>query len=173
MTRAGDFSLRALYAALDAQRQARGLSWAQAAREINGHSVRSSARGLSPSTVTGLRTRAVAEGDGVLQMLRWLNRTPESFVPGHQEPEEAVSARLPDVPAHHVLRFDTRKLHAALDAQRVERRMTWTQVARQVGLGVSSLTHLSKGGRTGFPAVMRMVRWLSRPAAQFTRASDW
>ena len=171
MTRSSDFSLAALYAALDAQRQARGLSWSQATREINRQSERISVHPISPSTVTGTRTKTVAEGDGVLQMLLWLNRTPESFVLGHQECDEA-GTRLPDIPTHQVLRFDTTKLHAALDAQRVARKMTWAQVARETGLSVSNLTHLSKGGRTGFPHVMRIVRWLGRPAAQFTRASD-
>ncbi|MGC1342861.1 MAG: hypothetical protein WA854_11065 [Candidatus Binataceae bacterium] len=167
-----DFSLQDLYDALDAQRKTRGLSWSQAASEINGPPKRISARRLSSSTVTGTHTRAVAEGDGVLQMLRWLNRTPESFVPRHQESEE-LGARLPDIPSHQILRFDTRKLHAALDAQRIEKKMTWTQIAKELGLGVSTLTYLSKGGRTGFPQVMRIVRWLGRPAAHFTRASDW
>ena len=167
-----DFSLRALYEALDAERCRRGLSWSQATREIN-RQVGPSSGGhrLSPSTVTGTRTRAVAEGDGVLQMLRWLNRTPESFVPGLQE-SEAVDGRLPPAPLHQTLRFDSRKLHAALDAQRVRRRMTWAQVATEVGLGVSSLTHLSKGGRTGFPQVMRVVRWLAQPAAHLVRTTN-
>jgi hypothetical protein len=172
LAQSSDFSLLELYDALDAQRKIRGLSWSQVTSEINGPSKRISARRLSPSTVTGLRTRAVAEGDGVLQMLRWLNRTPESFVPGHQESQE-ISARLPDVPAHQVLRFDTRKLHTALEAQRIEKKMTWAQVAKELRLGVSTLTYLSNGGRTGFPQVMRIVRWLGRPAAHFTRASDW
>jgi len=167
-----DFNLRALYASLNAQRQARGLSWVQAAKEINQQPKRLSAHRLSASTLTGTRTRTVVEGDGVLQMLRWLNRTPESFVPGHQDSQEA-SARLPDVATHQILRFDTRKLHAALNAQRIKRKMTWAQVAKEVGLNAPSLTRLSKGGRTGFPQVMRIVGWLARPAADFTRATDW
>lgn len=113
----------------------------------------------------------VAEGDGVLQMLRWLNRTPESFMPGHPHSEDA-SERLPHVPLHYVLRFDTKKLHAALDTKRIERKMTWVQVAGEVGVGVSTLIHLSRGGRTAFPQVMRILRWLGRPAAEFTRASE-
>ena len=169
--RSPDFSLRALYAALDAQRRARGLSWSQATRQINRQPRPSSGHQLSRSTVTGMRTRAVAEGDGVLQMLRWLNRTPESFVPGLHE-SEVVDGRFPPVPPHQMLRFDTRKLHAALDAQRVRRHMTWAQVATEVGLRVSSLTHLSNGGRTGFPQVMRVVRWLAQPAAQFVRTTN-
>jgi len=115
--------------------------------------------------------RRAAEADGVLQMLLWLNRTPESFLSDHQEFED-VGARLPVVQRDQVLRFDSEKLYGALEALRAQRNMTWTQVACEVRLGVSSLIRLSKGGRTGFPDVMRIVRWLGRPAAEFTRASD-
>jgi hypothetical protein len=158
-----------LYGALDAQRQARGLSWRQAVLEMSEPFVRGRSRPLSPSTVVSTRTKAVAEGDGVLQMLRWLNRTPESFIPGHpQAADEEVA--LPAVGPHQVLRFDTRKLHAALDAQRQVRGMTWRQVADDiVGVAESSLTHLAKGGRTGFPHVARLAGWLGRPVADFTR----
>jgi hypothetical protein len=71
------------------------------------------------------------------------------------------------------LRFDTQKLHAAVNAQRVARGLTWQHVANEIGLGQTTLTHLSKGGRTGFPHVMRITRWLGRPAAEFTRAAPW
>jgi hypothetical protein len=170
--RADDFSLRALYAALDEARRARQLSWAQATREMNRQAGSSFVHRLSPSTVTRTRTGAVAEGDGVLQMLLWLNRTPESFVPGHPA-SGAVGAPLPGVPVDRVLRFDTQTLYAALDAQRGERHLTWAQVAQEVGLSVSSLTRLSKGGRTAFPQVMRLVTWVARPAAHFMRPSEW
>jgi len=171
LTRTGDFSLQALYAALDAQRQARGLSWAQATREINRRPDRSPVHPLSASTVTRTRTGSVAEGDGVLQMLLWLNRTPESFMPGHHEFDDPA-VPLPAVSLQQILRFDTKKLQVALDAQRAERQMTWRQVAKEVGLGVSSLTYPSRGTRTGFPHVMRMLKWLGRPAADFTRICD-
>lgn len=112
----------------------------------------------------------MAEGDGVLQMLRWLGRTPESFVPGHPE-SESDRARLPQVPSGHIMRFDTKKIHAALDARRIERKMTWMQVGKEIGVGVSSLTHLAKGGRTAFPQVMRILRWLDGMVAEFARFS--
>jgi hypothetical protein len=170
LTQSPDFSLRALYAALDAQRQTRGLSWAQATREMHRRSERRPGHALSASTVKGIATRTVVEADGVLQMLRWLDRSPESFVPGHPLSESAA-ARLPQASPRHVLRFDTKKLHAALDAQRIDRKITWAQVAKEIGVGVSTLTHLSRGGRTAFPQVMRILRWLARPAALFTHAS--
>ena len=163
-----DFDIGALYAALDEQRQSRGLSWQHVMREINALFERTPARPISASTVTGMRKRAVIDGDGVLQMLRWLNQAPECFVPGHQE---AAAENLPHVGPHQILRFDTKKLHSALDAQRAERGMTWEQVATEIGgFNAAMLTRLSKGGRTGFPHVMRITRWLGRPAACFTRA---
>jgi hypothetical protein len=168
-----DFSLAGLYAAIDRQRQARGLTWQQAVLEINMVFGRISSRPISRSTVTGLRTKAVAEGDGVLAMLKWLNRTPESFLPGVDGADVSGANRLPDVPPASGLRFETKKLHAALNVQRVARGLTWQQVGREIGLGAATLTHLSKGGRTGFPHVMRITRWLGRPVAQFTRASRW
>ncbi len=165
--RSMDFSLQELYAALDTQRQTRGLSWAQVAREMNGPREQITGHALSASTITGTRIRSVAEADGILQMLRWLNRSPESFLPDHPASADPT-AQFPSVSTHQVLRFNTRKIYTALDAQRSERKMTWAQVGKEVGMGPASLTYLAKGGRTAFPYVMRIVRWLHRPAADFT-----
>jgi hypothetical protein len=83
-------------------------------------------------------------------MLRWLDRTPESFVPGHDGP----AARLPEVPTGRVLRFDTAAIYSALDTRRIERKLTWIGVAREIGgCTAASLTRLAKGGRTAFPDV--------------------
>jgi hypothetical protein len=105
-------------------------------------------------------------------MLLWLGRTPESFVPGFTD-AYSERFRLPDLTTNQVLRWDTRALFLALNAQRTERRMTWADVARELwGFTPGLLTNLSKGGRIGFPGVMRLVRWLDRPAASFTRIAD-
>ena len=80
---------------------------------------------------------------------------------------------MPPVVRHQILRFDTRKLFAALDARRSERSMTWARVAEEVGgVSAASLTRLSKGGRTFFPDVVRITAWLGRPVSDFTRAVD-
>lgn len=164
-----DFSLPALYAALDAQRAARGLTWAQAVREINTPFEGSTSRPIAASTITSTRTKPRAEGDGVLQMIRWLNRAPESFIPEFV-PTEAPAFRLPSASAHQVIRLDTKKLYAALNARRTTRGMTWAQVSREIrDTTVSTLTHLARGGRSGFPHVVRMTRWLEQPLATFTR----
>ncbi len=167
-----DFDIAALHAALNAQRRALGMSWPQAALAISAAFGRARNRPLSPSTLTGMTRRTVLEGDGVLQMLRWLNRTPESFTRGGPA-ARADGAALPAVGREEILRFDAAALYAALDAQRLERALTWKQVASEIGgISAATLTQLAKGGRTGFPHVMRMTRWLGRPAAHFTRGFD-
>jgi transcriptional regulator with XRE-family HTH domain len=156
--RAALFDVRALFSSLDTQRKQRGMSWQEVAREV----------GVSPSTLVGMPMRRFLEGDGVLQMLSWLGRSPESFVPGHL-PTEADGA-WPQVERGRGLRFDARALHAALNARRVERGMTWRQVAQEIGgIQAASLTRIARGGRLGFPSVMKIVGWLGRPAGEFTR----
>ena len=125
------------------------------------------------STITSLRHKPVGEGDGILQMLLWLGRTPKSFVPGIPDAGSA-RYRLPAPRTGQILRWDTRALSSAVNAERVRRQMTWTEMAREVGgFTPSMLTNLSKGGRTGLPHVMRLVRWLGRPAVTFTRIAAW
>lgn len=165
-----DFDLKALYHALDEQRRLREMSWAAVTREINHFAV---GRPIATSTITGLKNNRLGEGDGILQMLLWLDRTPESFVPGNQE-ADTERFRLPELQRGQILRWDTKALHAALNAQRQARALTWTEVAQQVGgFTPGMLTNLAKGGRAGFPGVMRIVKWLGQPATTFTRIAAW
>jgi transcriptional regulator with XRE-family HTH domain len=64
------FEATALYAALDAQRQARGLTWIQVAAET----------GVSAATITRTRSGGRLEVDGMLAMVRWLGVSVETFV---------------------------------------------------------------------------------------------
>src|SRR5262245_5850645 len=160
MTAAGekDFDLRALYETLDKQRRARDLTWAALTAEVNRH--RTWLRPIAQSTITSLKKKTVAEGDGILQTLVWLGRTPESFVPGTPDPD-APRFQLPELSRGQILRWDTRALFAALDARRQERELNWTGVARDVpGFTSGMLTNLATGPRIGFPDVMRLVRWV-------------
>jgi uncharacterized protein YfiM (DUF2279 family) len=169
-----DFSLTALYEALDEARRARAMTWAAVAREINarfcdvpGH------KRISASTIAGLSSKAHVEGDGVLQLLLWLRRTPESFVPGVDD-AGAPRHRLRDLGTTQILRWDAVALFEALNARRRASAMSWKDVASEIGgLTPDMLTRLEKGGRTTFPSVMRAVAWLGQPAARFTRAFDW
>ncbi len=64
------FDAKALYAALDRQRLARGLSWQQVGAET----------GVSPATITRTRTGGRLEVDGMLAMVGWLGVPVETFV---------------------------------------------------------------------------------------------
>lgn len=165
-----DFSLHTVYEAMDAQRVARQLTWAAATRQMNGGG--KGRHPLAQSTIVGLEHKRIAEGDGVLAMLLWLGRTPESFVPGLPE-ADAERFRLPMPAPGQVLRWDTKALYTALDARRRDRALTWAALAREVGgFTPGMLAHLSKGSRTAFPQVMRLVQWLQQPAVTFTRLAD-
>ncbi len=66
------FDSQLLFAALDQQRQAQGLSWQELGRAI----------GVSASTITRLRNGGRLEVDGMLAMVGWLGRPVEDFVRG-------------------------------------------------------------------------------------------
>jgi hypothetical protein len=166
-----DFDLRTLYDALDERRRARNLTWAAVAAEVNRHHTR--LRPIAQSTITGLKDKPRGEGDSILQMLAWLGRTPESFVPGIPD-ADAPRFQLPQLAKGQILRWDTLALFAALDARRQERGQTWAAVAREFrGFTPGMLTNLAKGSRIGFPRVMRLVRFLGEPAVAFTRIAAW
>jgi transcriptional regulator with XRE-family HTH domain len=64
------FDAAALYAALDAQRNAQGITWKQVAEEI----------GVSVATIQRVRSGGRMEVDGMLAMVYWLEVSVESFV---------------------------------------------------------------------------------------------
>jgi hypothetical protein len=166
-----DFNLRALYEAIDARRRERGMNWTDVAREVNQH--RTTLRPIAASTIAGLREKSGGEGDGILQMLLWLGRTPESFVPDIVDADDE-RFHLPALTKGQILRWDTRAMFDALNAERERRQLTWSDAARDIGgFTPNMLTNLSNGGRIGFPRVMRIVRWLDRPAVTLTRVAQW
>jgi transcriptional regulator with XRE-family HTH domain len=62
--------VQGLYAALDAERSARGLSWRQLAKEI----------GVSPSLLSRLSNGLRPDADGFATLVRWLNMPAEQFM---------------------------------------------------------------------------------------------
>jgi hypothetical protein len=147
------------------------LTWAALTVEVNRH--RTELHPIAQSTIVGLKEKAGGEGDGILQMLVWLGRTPESFVPGIPA-ADAPRFKLPALTRGEILRWDTRALFAALDSRRQARRWTWSALARDVGgFTPTMLTNLATGPRIGFPRVMRIVRWIGEPAVTFTRIARW
>lgn len=166
----------ALCAALDDARKARSLTWTDLLTELNAPFKFVPSIPTSLSTIREMGGKASVTSAVVLQVLRWLGRSPESFLQGRPPAvgADASAEALPDVGAQRVLRFDTKRLHSALDEARRERGLTWRQVAAELpGFKEGMLTNLATGPAIGFPRVMRITQWLGRPAAEFMRAYDW
>jgi transcriptional regulator with XRE-family HTH domain len=72
IARAARFDTAALYAALDAQRHARAMSWREVADETS----------VSVSTLTRTAQGGRMEADGVMFMLQWLGLPAEVFLRG-------------------------------------------------------------------------------------------
>jgi hypothetical protein len=171
-----DFDIAALHSAIDEERVRRAISWNAVANAVNRADERINIHPISPSTIRGLKNkRWGVEGDGVLHMLLWLGRSPESFVPAHPGATHP-DATLPRVSADQVLRFDVPLIYSKLDALRAARGLTWAQAADEIGGLLCTADHLKsmrQQRRTSFPQVMRLARWLRCPAAALTRIARW
>jgi hypothetical protein len=100
-----------------------------------------------------------------------VGRTPESFTAGAADfPGEL----LPDpAPGDWRWYWNMPELAAALDAQRVERDMTWRLVADELGTVPAEIKALQKtkyGMSISF--TMRAARWLDRTATSFMWEHD-
>jgi hypothetical protein len=161
------FDMHVFHAALDGARQAHGLSWAELAAETNRPFKGAISIPIHPSTPRGMLAKRSVTSAVVLQALAWLGRTPESFLMGAAAGTETP---LPAAGPGRVLRFDTRALHDALDAQRQARGLAWVQVAAELpGFTPTMLTNLATGPLIGFPRVMLLTQWVGRSAADFVR----
>lgn len=68
-----------------------------------------------------------------------------------------------------MIRFDAAALHAALDRQRLERGLTWAQVAAETGVSAATIARTRDGGRLEVDGMLAMVRWVGVPVETFTR----
>ncbi len=166
------FDMKAFHAALDARRQSRRLSWTELTAEVNEPFQGTTSLPISATTIRSMPNKRSVTSAVVLQVLRWMCRTPESFLSGYSSAPRAEET-LPVGGPSRILRFDTRSMHAALDAERLRRQMSWKQVAAELpGFTESMLTNLATGPLIGFPRVMLIPQWLGMPAASFVRERD-
>jgi hypothetical protein len=170
------FDTAALYGALDARRVEIGLSWAGVAKEIWDLSSelnnRRSDHPISPSTLTGTATKPGTSCQHALFMLRWLERSPESFLvdASADETDFALPAAGPD----HRLRWSLKLLYAAMDEKRRNDEMTWRALAEILDCSPNQLTGLRTARfATDMDVAMRIVQWLDRPAADFVYVAGW
>lgn len=68
-----------------------------------------------------------------------------------------------------MIRFDSRALFAALEAQRVQRGLSWQELSREIGVSVSTMKRLANGGRLEVDGMLAMVTWLGRTVESFLR----
>lgn len=164
---AADFDLGALYAALEARKRQLGLTWTDVVNEISSPFNDCKPRLIRASNLRDLDdTRFGVDAGIVLRILVWLGRSPESFVPGHPGADRPES-QLSPAGAGNLPSFDFRRIYAKLDAERERRRLSWLQVAQEMGspFTANGLQRLYLGRFVRFPAVMRLARWLRCPAA--------
>ncbi len=177
------FDAGALYAALNDKRTQSGLSWKGVAdqlweqsSELNG---RRNDHPISPATLTKMADKPRTSCQHALFMLRWLGRTPESFLKGasavdgsDSDSEERFA--LPAVGPDRRLRWALKLLYAAMDEERRRQELTWGALATVLGCTSNQLTGLRTAKfATGMDLAMRIVQWLNRPAADFVYAAKW
>jgi hypothetical protein len=175
-----EFDGNALYAALDAKRRAEELSWAGAAAAIwdmaPALNAARDARGLanhpiSPSTLQNVGKRGNTSCQHALFFLRWLDRTPESFLVGAAMDD---GEPLPACGPSRRPRWDLKALYTGLNESRTSREVTWAQTAQDLRCQPGQLTGLKTARyATGMVLAMRITQWVGRPAADFIYVASW
>ena len=72
------FDMEALQAAVDERRRAQGLTWEELTAEINEPFKGTTSIPISVSTIKTMSKKSSVTSAVVLQVLRWLDRSPES-----------------------------------------------------------------------------------------------
>jgi hypothetical protein len=170
-----DFDALAMHAAMDAQRVERGLSWQQVATALWEQSALLNERRhdhpISASTLTGIAKRGDCTCQHALFILRWIGRTPESFL--SVPPVNASSTSLPSAGPDQRLRWNLAAVHEALQERRSERGLTWKALAKELRCTEHQLTGIRTARfAIGMKLAMRIVQWLERPAADFIYAAQ-
>ena len=175
MTAPAVFDFGAFVAAFDAARRDRALDWYEFADELweqsAGLNTELMDHPLCGGAVSRLGGRGATSCQYALFMLRWLGRSPEEFL--HAPVAVEGDVRLPDPGPNSRLRWDLPRLHAALDARRRERELTWAGLAQVLGCTPSRLTNLRTARQADLELTMRVTQWLARPAADFVVAARW
>jgi len=171
------FDGSALFLALDTRRAELGLSWKQAADQLwqlsSDLNDRRRDHPISPSTLTKMAADPRTSCQHALFMLRWLDRTPESFLAGMVDGHDPRYA-LPQAGADRRLRWSLKLLWGAMDQKRRQEGLTWQQLADQLGCTSNQLTGLRTARfATGMDLAMRIVQWIDRPAADFVYPARW
>ncbi|MDQ1691283.1 MAG: hypothetical protein QOD87_1391 [Pseudonocardiales bacterium] len=165
----------ALISALDVQRADRGLGWNELANELWTQSSELNAHLSDHSMCPGALVRTAKRGtmscQYALTILRWIRRAPEEFLAGPLV--DVGDVRLPEAGADRRLRWDLSQVYAALNEQRRERRLTWSELAEELNCTPSRLTNLRTARLADMDLTMRITQWLRKPAADFVHPAKW
>ena len=176
------FDVAALYTALDEKRTSLSLSWTAVAGQLwelsSELNDRRSDHPISPSTLTNMAKNPRISCQHALFMLRWLDRTPESFLvgsgSGSGSSDDGGRFALPVTGPDRRLRWALKRLYAAMDEKRRQEGLTWSGLAAVLGCTPSQLTGLRTAKfATGMDLAMRIVQWIDRPATDFVYRSTW
>ena len=68
--------------------------------------------------------------------------------------------------------FNLDKFHAALNAQRVAKGLTWKEVAQQSGVSASTLTRMAQGKRPDVDGLALLLAWSGLDALLFVPTAN-
>jgi len=67
---------------------------------------------------------------------------------------------------------DVAALHGALDAARKQAKLSWRQLAKEVGVSASTISRMTQGLKPDVTAFAAMTTWLRMPAETFYSGAD-
>ncbi|MDO9455251.1 helix-turn-helix domain-containing protein [Nocardioides sp.] len=67
---------------------------------------------------------------------------------------------------------NVQSLHAALDAARTQRGISWRQLAKEINVSASTISRMAQGLRPDVTAFAAMTTWLRMPAENFYVGAD-
>ena len=70
-------------------------------------------------------------------------------------------------------RFDSKALYRALDKQRVDRGMSWSEISEEIGVSASTMRRTKLGGRMEVDGMIAMVDWLGVQVETFVRETEY
>lgn len=169
------FDAAGLLAEVDARRAEAGLTWTGVAAELTEQSGELRARLGDHAVCPGALVRTVQRGSMSCQyavmLLQWLGRVPEEFLTAKRH--DVGETRLPSVGTDARLRWDLPALHAAVNAERHRRDLSWNDLAAVLDCTPGRLTNLRTARLADMELTMRLTQWLGRPAADFVHPAAW
>ena len=170
------FDVEALYSALDDKRKNLGINWRAVANQLWDLSSELNHyrkdHPISPSTLTNMAKNPRISCQHALFMLRWLGRTPESFLTGAAVDDKRFT--LPVAGPDRRLRWALHLLYTSMDKKRRVNELTWTALANTLACSPNQLSGLRTAKfAINMDLAMRIVQWLDQPAADFIYLATW